>query len=215
MLQWPLLLPCKHGNAYSDCPGPTATGNASIQFRKLDMKVQFDYVCPFDVSHFPKYVLSSSISNDTAILCSCQLRFWKPLFAALCFVGVVFFYSTTIQHLYLSSFGLPSPDFLFPITERSANMVDTPKNPFIGDSVPGWTAEFLPLPSARRTPAANDHVDARSRPLNDGDHGDGSYLASSYARSRTKLAMLMTVPPPPRSPNIRPRKRARMDHGDR
>ena len=38
------------------------------------MKVQLDDVCPFDASHFPKYVLSSSILTDTAILCSCQIE---------------------------------------------------------------------------------------------------------------------------------------------
>ena len=100
-------------------------------------------------------------------------------------------------------------------------MVSSPRNPFLDDSASDSTAaEPLLFPSAKTMPATDDLFDALAKSLNSDDHDlmpppPPRPRASSITGSSMTPGTPMTVPPSPSSPSKRPRKRARMDHGDR
>jgi hypothetical protein len=177
---------------------------------------------------------SGGILGESFVLTTwaANLDLTTPLFGRWCslgrvltysgsILGVVFIQATALQLLCTSYLLFSSPPSPGKLLACSPNMVSSPRNPFLDDAASDSTAaEPLLFPSAKNMPATHDLFDVLAKSLNNDDDGlmpppPPRYPESSCSGSSITPATPMTVPPSPSSPSKRPRKRARMDHGDR
>ena len=116
------------------------------------------------------------------------------------------------HHLFLFS-SPPSPKFLFSTTDTEPRWF-----PRL-ETLSSTAAEPLLFPSPKGMPATHDLFDALAKTLGDDDgltHPPSASLSCLVmCGEQYDPATPMTVPPSPNLHSKRPRKRARMDHGDR